>query len=242
MKRLIYEQLVAWKDEADGKRKPLILEGARQTGKTWLARELGAQVFENFIEINFERIEEARSLFENNFDLQRIIMAIQSISGKKIVPGKTLLFFDEIQFARRGLLSLKYFYEDMPELHIIAAGSLLGVIDHKNDSFPVGKVSFLRVYPLSFHEFLYAIGKEGLVTILDSSDFVAIDAFASEYIDLLRQYYFVGGMPEAVKTYIEQQDYQAVRRVQQEILFSYRNDFSKHPPKEIVQRMLLLSS
>ncbi len=240
MKRLIYDQLVAWKNETDGTRKPLILEGARQTGKTWLARELGTQLFENFIEINFERIEEARTLFENNFDLQRIIMAIQSISGKKVVPGKTLLFLDEIQFARRGLLSLKYFYEDMPNLHIIAAGSLLGVIDHKDDSFPVGKVSFLRVYPLSFQEFLCAIGKEGLSTILTSHDYIAINAFASEYIDLLRQYYFIGGMPEAVKTYINQQDYQSVRRVQQEILSSYRKDFSKHPPKEIVQRMLLL--
>lgn len=240
MKRLIYDQLIAWKNEANGVRKPLILEGARQTGKTWLARELGSNMFDNFIEINFERIEEARTLFENNFDLHRIIMSIQAISGKKVVPGKTLLFLDEIQFARRGLLSLKYFYEDMPELHIIAAGSLLGVIDHKDDSFPVGKVSFLRVYPLSFQEFLCAVGKEGLATLLTSHDFVAISAFASEYIDILRQYYFVGGMPEVVKTYIEQSDYRAVRRVQQEILLSYRNDFSKHPPKEIVRRMLLL--
>lgn len=240
MRRSIYRQLVAWKERPDGQRKPLILEGARQVGKTWLARELGKNEFENIVEVNFERYEEARALFENNFDLQRILMAIQSMTGRKVVPGETLLFFDEIQFARRGLLSLKYFYEDMPNLHIVAAGSLLGIIDHHDDSFPVGKVSFLRVYPLSYREFLSAIGKGGLSEMLQSGDYVVIDSFASTYIDLLRQYYFVGGMPEAVKTFVEQRDYAAVRAVQKEILHSYRNDFSKHPPKEIVKRMLML--
>lgn len=240
MRRTIYNQLLTWKNTPDGLRKPLILEGARQTGKTWLARELGLNEFENFVEINFERIEEARTLFENNFDLQRILLAIQAITGKQVIPGKTLLFFDEIQFARRGLLSLKYFYEDMPSLHIVAAGSLLGVLDHKDDSFPVGKVSFLRVYPLSFSEFLCAIHREGLAQLIASKDYTAIDAFASLLTDLLRQYYFVGGMPEVVKTFAEQQNYEKVRAVQQEILKSYRNDFSKHPPKEIVKRMALL--
>lgn len=240
MRRTIYNQLLTWKSTPDGLRKPLILEGARQTGKTWLARELGQNEFENFVEINFERIEEARTLFENNFDLQRILLAIQAITGKQVIPGKTLLFFDEIQFARRGLLSLKYFYEDMPSLHIVAAGSLLGVLDHKDDSFPVGKVSFLRVYPLSFSEFLCAIQREGLAQLIATKDYTAIDAFASLLTDLLRQYYFVGGMPEAVKTFAEQQNYEKVRAVQQEILKSYRSDFSKHPPKEIVKRMALL--
>lgn len=240
MRRTIYNQLLTWKNTPDGLRKPLILEGARQTGKTWLARELGLNEFENFVEINFERIEEARTLFENNFDLQRILLAIQAITGKQVIPGKTLLFFDEIQFARRGLLSLKYFYEDMPSLHIVAAGSLLGVLDHKDDSFPVGKVSFLRVYPLSFSEFLCAIQREGLAQLIASKDYTAIDAFASLLTDLLRQYYFVGGMPEVVKTFAEQQNYEKVRAVQQEILKSYRNDFSKNPPKEIVKRMALL--
>ncbi|MBQ0076586.1 MAG: ATP-binding protein [Bacteroidales bacterium] len=240
MRRTVYNQLLTWKSIPDGLRKPLILEGARQTGKTWLARELGQNEFENFVEINFERIEEARSLFENNFDLQRILLAIQAITGKQVIPGKTLLFFDEIQFARRGLLSLKYFYEDMPSLHIVAAGSLLGVLDHKDDSFPVGKVSFLRVYPLSFSEFLCAIQRESLAQLIASKDYTAIDAFASLLTDLLRQYYFVGGMPEVVKTFAEQQNYEKVRAVQQEILKSYRSDFSKHPPKEIVKRMALL--
>ena len=240
MKRHIFEQLVAWKEIPSSRRKPLILEGARQTGKTWLARGLGNTQFESFVEVNFEKLQEARSLFEANFDLNRILLAIQAATGKKVIPGKTLLFFDEIQFARRGLLSLKYFHDEMPELHIIAAGSLLGVIDHKDDSFPVGKVSFIHIYPLCFTEFLCAIGREGLADMLQSKDYTAIDAFAETYTDLLRQYYYVGGMPEAVKTYVEEQDYKVVRQVQNEILESYKNDFSNHPPKEIVKRMIML--
>lgn len=240
MKRDIFAQLVTWKNRPIGQRKPLILEGARQTGKTWLARELGRTEFAEFVEVNFEKMSEARSLFEVNFDLHRILLAIQALTGKRIVAGQTLLFFDEIQFARRGLLSLKYFFDEMPELHIIAAGSLLGLIDHEDDSFPVGKVSFQKVHPLSFAEFLAAIGREGLVDILRSKDTIAIDAFAVTFTDLLRQYFYVGGMPEAVQTFAEQSDYKEVRRVQKEILESYKNDFSKHPPKEIVKRMILL--
>ncbi len=240
MKRNVYTKLLQWKSLPADRRKPLILEGARQTGKTWLARELGRTEFESFVELNFERMPEARTLFEANFDLNRILMAIQAYTGKKVTPGKTLLFLDEIQFARRGLLSLKYFNDDMPSLHIIAAGSLLGLIDHEDDSFPVGKVSFLRIYPLCFDEFLCAVGREGLADMLRTGDFVLIDTFATTYTDLLRQYYFVGGMPEAVKTYAEQMDYQAVRQVHTEILKSYKNDFSHHPPKEIVKRIIML--
>lgn len=240
MERQVFTALQTWKNLPATRRKPLILEGARQTGKTWLARELGRREFESFVEINFEQMIELRPLFETNFDLNRILMAIQAVASKKIIPGKTLLFFDEIQFARRGLLSLKYFLDQMPELHIIAAGSLLGLIDHQDDSFPVGKVSFQRIYPLSFMEFLDAIGREGLTEILRNGDFVAIDALAATLTDLLRQYFFVGGMPEAVKTFAEQMDYNAVRQVQNEILESYQKDFSNHPPKEIVKRMILL--
>ena len=240
MERHIFAQLVAWKETPSARRKPLILEAARQVGKTWLARQLGQTQFESFAEVNFEKLQEARSLFEANFDLTRILLAIQAVTGTKVIPGKTLLFFDEIQFARRGLLSLKYFHDEMPELHIIAAGSLLGVIDHKDDSFPVGKVSFLHIYPLCFTEFLSAVGRNGLVDLLRSKDFTAIDAFAETYTNMLRQYYYVGGMPEVVKTYIEEQDYKAVRQVQNEILESYKNDFSNHPPKEIVKRMIML--
>ena len=181
-----------------------------------------------------------RSLFEADFDINRILMAIQSATGQKIVAGETLLFFDEIQHARRGLLSLKYFREKAPQYHVVAAGSLLGVIDHKDDSFPVGKVDFLNVFPLSFEEFLDALGKEGLTQILKSNDPVSINAFSSQFSDLLRQYYYVGGMPEAVLTFVNESDYKAVRKVQLSILKSYEHDFSKHPPKEIAKRMSLL--
>ena len=240
MKRDVFTQLLAWKNRPVGQRKPLILEGARQTGKTWLARELGRVEFAEFIEVNFEKMSEARSLFEANFDLNRILLAIQALTGKRVVAGQTLLFFDEIQFAHRGLLSLKYFFDEMPELHIIAAGSLLGLIDHEDDSFPVGKVSFQKVYPLNFVEFLSATGREGLLDILRSKDTIAIDAFAATFTDLLRQYFYVGGMPEVVQSFIDHQDYKEVRRVQKEILESYKNDFSNHPPKEIVKRMILI--
>jgi len=240
MKRHIYDKLVAWKNEADDKRKPLILEGARQTGKTWLARELGRCEFESLVEVNFEDVEEMKTLFEADFDIDRILMAIQSATGKKVVAGKTLLFFDEIQHARRGLLALKYFKDKAPQYHVVAAGSLLGVIDHQDDSFPVGKVSFLSVYPLSYEEFLSALGREELVDMLHSQDWVAINAFGGKYIELLRQYYYVGGMPEVVKTFVEEKDYRSVRKVQLSLLKSYNRDFSKHPPKEIVKRMALL--
>lgn len=240
MRRHVYDKLVAWKNEADDKRKPLILEGARQTGKTWLARELGRCEFESLVDINFEDVEEMKTLFEADFDIDRILMAIQSVAGKKVIAGKTLLFFDEIQHARRGLLVLKYFKDKAPQFHVVAAGSLLGVIDHKDDSFPVGKVEFLNVYPLSYEEFLSALGREELVDMLHSKDWVAINAFSGKYMELLRQYYYVGGMPEVVKTFVEEKDYRSVRNVQLSLLKSYNRDFSKHPPKEIVKRMTLL--
>lgn len=240
MKRNVLQNLIAWKNKPSAKRKPLILEGARQTGKTWLARELGRTEFDEYVEINFEDNEQFRSLFEMDFDIERILMALRSVTGKKILQGKTLIFFDEIQYARRGLLSLKYFGDKAPEYHVIAAGSLLGVVDHKDDSFPVGKVEFERIYPLSYEEFLMALGKDGLVQMLHSMDWDLINSFSSQYIELLRQYYYVGGMPEAVRTFVEEKDYVAVRKVQLGLLESYQKDFSKHPPQEIVKRMILL--
>ncbi|MBQ4215364.1 MAG: ATP-binding protein [Bacteroidales bacterium] len=240
MKRNVLQNLIAWKNKPSDKRKPLILEGARQTGKTWLARELGRTEFDEYVEINFEDNEQFRSLFEMDFDIERILMALRSVTGKKILQGKTLIFFDEIQYARRGLLSLKYFGDKAPEYHVIAAGSLLGVVDHKDDSFPVGKVEFERIYPLSYEEFLMALGKDGLVQMLHSMDWDLINSFSSQYIELLRQYYYVGGMPEAVRTFVEEKDYVEVRKVQLGLLESYKKDFSKHPPQEIVKRMILL--
>ncbi len=240
MERTVYKNLVLWAKEPDSMRKPLILEGARQVGKTWLARTLGKNEFESFAEINFEDVEEMKALFEADFDIERIVMSIQSVTGKKVVPGKTLIFFDEIQHARRGLLALKYFKDKAPEYHVVAAGSLLGVVDHKDDSFPVGKVDFLNINPLSYEEFLMALGKGEMVNMLHSHDWIAINSFAGRYIEMLRQYYYVGGMPEAVMTFVEKKDYQAVRKVQQSLLKSYAHDFSKHPPKDIVKRMTML--
>ncbi len=240
MKRTVYNELLKWKNKPDNERKPLIIEGARQTGKTWLAREFGKNEFENFIEINFEENEQIRNLFEIDFNLERILMAIRSVSGKKLEHKKTLIFFDEIQHAKRGLLSLKYFQQNAPEYHIVAAGSLLGVMDHQGDSFPVGKVEFLKLYPLTFEEFLCALGKEELVSMLHTKDWTLIEAFENSFVDLLKQYYYVGGMPEVVNKYITTKDYTEVREVQETLLMSYERDFSKQPPKEIVSRMQIL--
>ena len=240
MKRKVLEQLIEWRRRSTMHRKPLILEGARQTGKTWLARELGKSEFDNYVEVNFETDDDLQNLFEQNFDIERILLTIQQAKGVPIIAGKTLLFLDEIQYARRGLLSLKYFYEAMPDLHIIAAGSLLGVIDHQNDSFPVGKVEFISVFPMSFEEFLVADGKAGIVEMLHTQDWQVIDVFHERLVGWLKEYYYVGGMPEVVQTYIEQKDYSAVRKMQNTLLKTYERDFSKHPPKEIVKRMLMV--
>ena len=243
MKRTVFSRLLEWCQRNPQHRKPLILEGARQTGKTWLARELGRTAFESFIEVNFETDDDLQGIFEQNFDIERILLAIQQAKGKPVVKGKTLLFFDEIQYARRGLLSLKYFYDQVPDLHVIAAGSLLGVIDHANDSFPVGKVEFVSVYPLSFIEFLEADGKEGMAAMLqEGSNWDTITVFHDRLSGWLREYYYVGGMPEVVKTYVETKDYSQVRTIQNQLLKSFEKDFSKHPPKEIVKRMQLVWS
>ncbi|MBQ3690753.1 MAG: ATP-binding protein [Bacteroidales bacterium] len=240
MKRRVMSTLVDWCRRDAQHRKPLILEGARQTGKTWLARELGHTEFQNFVEVNFETDDDLQGLFELNFDIERILLTIQQAKGIPIVAGKTLLFFDEIQSARRGLLALKYFYDKMPELHIIAAGSLLGVIDHKNDSFPVGKVEFVSIFPFTFEEFLMADDKEGMAQMLQTGDWLSISVFHERFIGWLREYYYIGGMPEVVKTYIETKDYSQVRKIQNQLLKAYKDDFSKHPPKEIVKRMLMV--
>lgn len=240
MKRIAYKQLVQWKHKPDSMRKPLIIEGARQTGKTWLAVEFGVHEFDNMVSVNFEDAEQIRNIFEMDFDIERIVLGLQAYTHQTIVAGRTLIFFDEIQFARRGLLSLKYFKEKAPQYHVVAAGSLLGLIDHQDDSFPVGKVEFLRLNPLGFEEFLMAIGEESLVDLLHTQDWQTITAFEQQFTHLLRQYYYVGGMPEAVKVFAEQKNYKSVRTIQLQLLKSYANDFSKHPPKEIVKRMGIL--
>lgn len=236
MKRSAYDILLKWKEIPDGKRKPLVLNGARQVGKTWLLEEFGKNEFESIAEINFEKSPQMASIFKDDFDIDRILRAIQLLTGVVLTPGKTLIIFDEIQEADRGLLSLKYLSQDAPNYHIVAAGSLLG-ISLRKESFPVGKVDFLNIYPLSFEEFLLAIGQEVMVAALKSMDWGLITAFKSKFIDFLRQYYFVGGMPEVVETYSVNKDFAQVRKIQNDLLTSYEKDFSKHPPIEIVSKI-----
>ena len=238
MERSAYEALLKWKNNA--RRKPLVIKGARQVGKTWLMKAFGNNEFESVAYVNFEKVTQLADLFEADFDIQRILRSIQLVTG--IIPqvGKTLIIFDEIQSVRRGLLALKYFYEDAPQYHVMAAGSLLGLSIHKDDSFPVGKVDFLNLFPLSYQEFLSAIGKNALLDTLKSRDWVLIKAFKGQYIDLLKQYYYIGGMPEVVDAFIRDGDYKEVRTIQNSILESYDKDFSKHPPLDLVPRIKMV--
>ncbi len=238
MKRIAYSGLLEWKNKKT--RKPLLIKGARQVGKTWLMKELGKNEYESVAYINFEKITQLANLFEQDFDIPRILRSIQLVTGIIPKPGETLIIFDEIQSVKRGLLSLKYFFEDAPEYHVIAAGSLLGLSIHKDDSFPVGKVDFLELYPLSYEEYVLAMGKENLLDALHRQEWELIKAFRSNYIELLKQYYFIGGMPEVVKSFIQNNDYNEVREIQNSILESYDNDFSKHPPLDVVPRIKMV--
>ena len=237
MKRTAITQLTQWKNSQN--RKPLVIRGARQVGKTWLMKEFGKQEFKNFVYINFDSNPDMANLFEGSLQISRLISGLQIYSGQKITTD-TLLIFDEIQEVPRALSSLKYFCEDAPEYAVIAAGSLLGVALHKGTSFPVGKVDFMDLYPLSFTEFLNATGNENLVDLLQSGDWQLITTFKNKYIELLRYYYFIGGMPEAVQTFIDENDFNAVRKVQQNILTAYEQDFSKHAPPEAVPRIRMV--
>lgn len=238
MERTAYEALLKWKNSA--RRKPLVIKGARQVGKTWLMKSFGSNEFEKVAYINFEKVTQLANLFETDFDIERILRSIQLATG--IVPqaGKTLIVFDEIQSVKRGLLALKYFHEDAPQYHVMAAGSLLGLSIHQDDSFPVGKVDFLNLYPLSFPEFLMALGKSPLIENLKNQDWVLTNAFKGQYIELLKQYYFIGGMPEVVSAFIQDGNYNDVRKIQNAILASYDNDFSKHPPLEVIPRIKMV--
>jgi len=235
MKRYAIERLIEWKTAK--KRKPLILRGARQVGKTWLMKEFGNTHFENMAYINFDNNERMRILFEGDYDIFRLIDGLQVESGEKINPQTTLLIFDEVQEVPKALSALKYFCENAPEYAIMAGGSLLGVALHKGTSFPVGKVDFCNLYPLSFCEFLEGIGEKGLVELLGNKDWKLIAAFATKFTDLLRKYYYVGGMPEAVDEYAQTKDYTAVRKIHEQILFTYEQDFSKHAPASVVPRI-----
>jgi len=238
MKRHQLANLLDWKNARS--RKPLIIKGARQVGKTWLMQTFGTAHYKQSVYLNFEKNARMRSLFNDDFDMQRVIIALQAETGKVIDKNNTLLIFDEIQAAPRAITALKYFCEDAPGYHVVAAGSLLGVALHANISFPVGKVDFLDLHPMNYQEFLMALGEEGLLQILDSGDWKLINAFKTKFIDRLRQYYYVGGMPEAVKNFSENHDFVEVRHIQKQILTAYEQDFSKHPPVNIVPRIRML--
>ncbi len=198
MYRVAIEELYKWKE---GKhRKPLIIEGARQVGKTWLMKEFGNRAYENTVYINFDSNSRMAELFASDLNTERLIMGLELYAGRKIDPTNTLLIFDEVQEVPRALTSLKYFCEDAPQYHIMCAGSLLGIALHGGTSFPVGKVNFLTLYPLSFKEFLMATAGERFAKLLDAQDYQMITPFKQTYIDALKQYYFVGGMPEAVES------------------------------------------
>lgn len=229
MKRDIYEELLRWKNDLN--RKPLVITGARQVGKTWIMREFGRNEYDDVVYINCDNEKRMETLLSDDYNIDRILLGLQAISGINIKSDKTLIILDEIQEAPRGLHLLKYFYEEAPEYHIMVAGSLLGIILNRGVSFPVGKVDIMELHPMNFNEFLEAMGQEQLLKVLDSNDWKLIDILSSKYIELLRQYYFVGGMPEAVLSYCNSKDIAQVRDIQSNILKAYRNDISKHATK-----------
>lgn len=234
MERSIYSSLKKWKESPT--RKPLILQGARQVGKTYILKEFGAREYSEVVYINCDDNNDMQNMFVD-YDVDRIIRSLSAISGVSIKPSTTLLILDEIQEVERGLASLKYFCEKAPEYHVAVAGSLLGITLHEGTSFPVGKVDMLYMFPMDFEEFLLAMGKEQLVELLRSNSWAALTPLRGMLTELLRQYYFVGGMPEAVKAYVERGDIWEVRSIHSKIIDAYRNDMSKHAPKQQVQRI-----
>ena len=236
MYRKLIEKLKEWKEKKD--RKPLILMGARQTGKTWLMQEFGRSCFEEVCYINFENAGTIKDLFEGTITPSRIIEMLGAYYGKKIMPETTLLIFDEVQEVPRALTSLKYFAEEAPEYAICCAGSLLGVALHEGTSFPVGKVDFLTLQPMNFEEFMIAIGEEELLawTVQHFAEDMPL-LFQEKYMDALKKYMIIGGMPGAVSTWISTKDFSEVTKQQKQLLFSYENDFSKHAQSRVVPRI-----
>lgn len=238
MQRTAMQALHAWKSKKD--KKPLIIRGARQVGKTWLMKEFGAQAYARQVYINFDGNAQMQQLFHPDLDINRIVTGLEIYAGHKIDAGNTLLIFDEVQEAPQALTSLKYFNENAPQYQIVCAGSLLGVALHPGTSFPVGKVEFMDLYPLSFMEFMRAMGKGQYVEQLQKQDFAMVASFKQTYIDMLRYYYYIGGMPEAVAHFSENMDFVAAREIQQRILDAYEQDFSKHAPNDTVPRIRMI--
>ena len=238
MERELMNQLVQWKN--DSNRKPLVLKGCRQTGKTWLMKEFGKRYFKHVAYINFDHNPRMQAVFQMDYDISRILLAINAETKVPIEPEDTLILFDEIQEAPDALSSLKYFCENARDYPVIAAGSLLGVAIHKKVSFPVGKVNMMILYPLSFREFLSAINEDALKEFLDQKDYVSMQLFHDKYREHLKNYYYVGGMPEAVQRFLDTRDYLQVRQVQNEIIELYENDFGKHIEENELPRVRMV--
>lgn len=238
MIRYAMQELMEWKEKKE--RKPLIIRGARQVGKTWLMKEFGRRFFENTAYVNFDNNQRMKEVFDGDYDIERILMAINIETKQKILPEKTLLIFDEIQEAPRAIASLKYFQENAPEYAIVAAGSLLGVAIHDGISFPVGKVDLMDLYPLNYREFLEAMGETELAQLLEKQDYSMISLFKEKYIDWLKRYYYIGGMPEAVAYFAENKDFAGVRKIQNTIIALYENDFGKHTSENELARIRMV--
>lgn len=238
MQRYALKHLIDWKNKKN--HKPLVIQGARQVGKTWLMQEFGKKYYEQVAYINFDVDLKSREIFDVDYDTERLIMNIGLATKTKINAENTLIIFDEIQECPRALTSLKYFRENAPQYDIIVAGSLLGVACHEGTGFPVGKVSFMNLFPLSFEEFLLAMGEERFVELLNKKDFKTIKLFNNKYEKLLKQYCYVGGMPEIVQDFVENKDFESVRNLQKEILSAYEEDFTKHIPANTVAKIRLL--
>lgn len=238
MERIGLQQLTEWKNKRD--RKPLILNGARQVGKTWLLREFARREYKKEAYVVCRKNELAKQIFTQDFDVNRILRALRALTGVDITPNDTLIILDEVQDIPEAIEALKYFCEEIPEYHIAVAGSLLGISLHEGISYPVGKVNEINIYPMNFDEFLMAKGESEACKLLSSRDFNTISLLNDKFIDLLRQYYYVGGMPEAVKKYVETGALQEVRKIQNEILHGYEMDFSKHAPKDQAQRIRMV--
>ena len=237
MKRKLMNELARWKDSPN--RKPLILSGARQVGKTWLLKEFGARHFSSVAYVSLDNDAVARSYFDMDLDVRRIIASLSLQLNMEIVPGKTLIILDEIQACPKAITALKYFCENAPEYAVAAAGSLLGLSAHEGSGFPVGKVNMLDLNPLSFSEFLEATGNGRYAGLIESGDIALMSPFATMLEGLLRQYYVVGGMPGVVNAYLKGDDFRAAREAQNELLAGYERDFSKHVPSRLLGRMML---
>ena len=238
MQRFAMDDLLKWKEKAS--RKPLVIMGARQVGKTWLMKEFGKKYYEKTAYISFYNNRRMKDVFDVDFDIERIIMNLNIESGVTITPGNTLIILDEIQNVPKVLESLKYFCEEAPEYHVVAAGSLLGVAIHEGISYPVGKVDMLDLYPLNFREFLCAMGEEALSDALNTKDYPLIDIFSEKYLFWLKNYYYTGGMPAVVEAFRVEKDYAEVRRIQSEIVRQYEGDFGKHIDAKTLPRIRMV--